>query len=150
MIRRPPRSTLFPYTTLFRSKQKPSAQENDTGLEPKFISGNATAKNFWHADRVRDHEAKQDGPQDVFDVRKRPVMCLGIGAHVLFEQFSCIANGKEQQDARYQAQIPKCGLHRLDLGNRDYIRHEVISSEIDSSTTNFLLSRKADSSLRPE
>src|SRR2546421_6614036 len=26
MIRRPPRSTLFPYTTLFRSPQKPSSQ----------------------------------------------------------------------------------------------------------------------------
>src|ERR1039457_7409350 len=25
MIRRPPRSTLFPYTTLFRSRQEPSA-----------------------------------------------------------------------------------------------------------------------------
>src|SRR5262245_63921833 len=26
MIRRPPRSTLFPYTTLFRSKRRPSRQ----------------------------------------------------------------------------------------------------------------------------
>src|SRR3712207_8182109 len=26
MIRRPPRSTLFPYTTLFRSKRQPGAQ----------------------------------------------------------------------------------------------------------------------------
>src|SRR3712207_8402968 len=29
MIRRPPRSTLFPYTTLFRSQDKPSAQASD-------------------------------------------------------------------------------------------------------------------------
>src|SRR3712207_7957510 len=27
MIRRPPRSTLFPYTTLFRSRQLPSGQD---------------------------------------------------------------------------------------------------------------------------
>src|SRR2546422_4740707 len=29
MIRRPPRSTLFPYTTLFRSKEKPGVLLND-------------------------------------------------------------------------------------------------------------------------
>src|SRR3712207_7335613 len=28
MIRRPPRSTLFPYTTLFRSERKPFAEES--------------------------------------------------------------------------------------------------------------------------
>src|SRR2546425_10161768 len=28
MIRRPPRSTLFPYTTLFRSRLRPKAREN--------------------------------------------------------------------------------------------------------------------------
>src|SRR3712207_8162558 len=34
MIRRPPRSTLFPYTTLFRSN------EVTTGLQPVAVSGN--------------------------------------------------------------------------------------------------------------
>src|SRR5688572_31482083 len=29
MIRRPPRSTLFPYTTLFRSSRPPQAQEHE-------------------------------------------------------------------------------------------------------------------------
>src|SRR3712207_7068521 len=31
MIRRPPRSTLFPYTTLFRSKRRLRAAANDAG-----------------------------------------------------------------------------------------------------------------------
>src|SRR2546430_8264631 len=31
MIRRPPRSTLFPYTTLFRSHIDPSAEQSDGG-----------------------------------------------------------------------------------------------------------------------
>src|SRR5258707_11446714 len=35
MIRRPPRSTLFPYTTLFRSSGKPTA----TGWDPVHIAG---------------------------------------------------------------------------------------------------------------
>src|SRR5256885_11788441 len=31
MIRRPPRSTLFPYTTLFRSEQEKAARRHDDG-----------------------------------------------------------------------------------------------------------------------
>src|SRR5436190_13816645 len=31
MIRRPPRSTLFPYTTLFRSKRHPAAEDQGPG-----------------------------------------------------------------------------------------------------------------------
>src|SRR3712207_9547312 len=34
MIRRPPRSTLFPYTTLFRSKQRVEAGGMDVELRP--------------------------------------------------------------------------------------------------------------------
>src|SRR3712207_8538053 len=34
MIRRPPRSTLFPYTTLFRSEQEGSEAPRATGLQP--------------------------------------------------------------------------------------------------------------------
>src|SRR2546430_11247039 len=33
MIRRPPRSTLFPYTTLFRSREIPVNEEGDIDLE---------------------------------------------------------------------------------------------------------------------
>src|SRR2546429_7320055 len=36
MIRRPPRSTLFPYTTLFRSKPKPPEPKTDSTKIPKF------------------------------------------------------------------------------------------------------------------
>src|SRR3712207_8436563 len=35
MIRRPPRSTLFPYTTLFRSKAAPSPVHDNIVLEPR-------------------------------------------------------------------------------------------------------------------
>src|SRR2546429_8772959 len=49
MIRRPPRSTLFPYTTLFRSYITPTAlpnaaqQELNPGLKnyPNFVAGEA-------------------------------------------------------------------------------------------------------------
>src|SRR5258705_12697706 len=34
MIRRPPRSTLFPYTTLFRSRDRSGLDERQVGLQP--------------------------------------------------------------------------------------------------------------------
>src|SRR5216683_3674313 len=51
MIRRPPRSTLFPYTTLFRSRRRAlRRRESDTDYLPGSTrlrrSGNATAASF--------------------------------------------------------------------------------------------------------
>src|SRR2546422_8416442 len=44
MIRRPPRSTLFPYTTLFRSDQRPlSAQNRRSEAEPAHRNKGAQA-----------------------------------------------------------------------------------------------------------
>src|SRR3712207_6888371 len=42
MIRRPPRSTLFPYTTLFRSRKKKSKNESSfaTRLKPMAVGSN--------------------------------------------------------------------------------------------------------------
>src|SRR2546427_1896664 len=43
MIRRPPRSTLFPYTTLFRSvfEVKVQVEQSDSPLRPGMTTGNA-------------------------------------------------------------------------------------------------------------
>ena len=62
MIRRPPRSTLFPYTTLFRSEElnKKKAEEEAANADPEIDAlVNARteakkAKNFAEADRIRD------------------------------------------------------------------------------------------------
>src|SRR3712207_7720001 len=43
MIRRPPRSTLFPYTTLFRSPPFPKMLDGTSGEEPRTISSVSTA-----------------------------------------------------------------------------------------------------------
>src|SRR2546422_6695500 len=37
MIRRPPRSTLFPYTTLFRSQYRGDADDDGVGLAPEPV-----------------------------------------------------------------------------------------------------------------
>src|SRR5437764_6016724 len=44
MIRRPPRSTLFPYTTLFRSLGQDSCERNPEGVQPHQREGGARAE----------------------------------------------------------------------------------------------------------
>src|SRR5256884_4904772 len=71
MIRRPPRSTLFPYTTLFRSPRKP---ERTTAL-PKLIN---------HSRRVRATPGFRssllfrDSPMNIFCPRNRGLDSLQI------------------------------------------------------------------------
>src|SRR2546429_7146648 len=38
MIRRPPRSTLFPYTTLFRSPSREKTEEHTTPITPRGVA----------------------------------------------------------------------------------------------------------------
>src|SRR2546430_7020384 len=56
MIRRPPRSTLFPYTTLFRSLAKP------TFPAPDHDHGRCTADALDHAERVCERRAQKFTP----------------------------------------------------------------------------------------
>src|SRR5260370_36798326 len=55
MIRRPPRSTLFPYTTLFRSIR---AESGGLGLD-ESLDG-APARVLHHVDEVRGRRDRQD------------------------------------------------------------------------------------------
>src|SRR5215467_4687194 len=50
MIRRPPRSTLFPYTTLFRSREHPDhrGRRNDRGGAPGAADRKSTRLNSSH------------------------------------------------------------------------------------------------------
>src|SRR3712207_9417117 len=51
MIRRPPRSTLFPYTTLFRSHKQDSTDEHERSEEAKVA----------HGPCVEPHQAEKGG-----------------------------------------------------------------------------------------
>src|SRR2546430_9648930 len=44
MIRRPPRSTLFPYTTLFRSDRDPSLRRDRAGKRPECAGAKTVAR----------------------------------------------------------------------------------------------------------
>src|SRR2546430_12293463 len=51
MIRRPPRSTLFPYTTLFRSQRTGFRDLHRAQLVSLERNGTPTSRNTWRRDR---------------------------------------------------------------------------------------------------
>src|SRR5256884_8077943 len=58
MIRRPPRSTLFPYTTLFRSPSCHCAKHHDPGHDPQFrltrrVAGKTVTESFANPTALR-------------------------------------------------------------------------------------------------
>src|SRR2546425_10391852 len=57
MIRRPPRSTLFPYTTLFRSKVVREVLGEDIGIDPGIpLSGDEQMPKDFQGWKVRSEE----------------------------------------------------------------------------------------------
>src|SRR3712207_8809171 len=62
MIRRPPRSTLFPYTTLFRSGDqraavlRPGGTEQGAGDLAGAVEGGRAARGVAHAQRIIDQD----------------------------------------------------------------------------------------------
>src|SRR3712207_9202415 len=76
MIRRPPRSTLFPYTTLFRSVGEVVAAEgngDDAAEDEDPRDGSQRAVAAEHVLRDRDVGAVRDGVGDEQDVAERLV-----------------------------------------------------------------------------
>src|SRR2546422_1292443 len=62
MIRRPPRSTLFPYTTLFRSLPRASdgkiPHADDPSFQPLLLQPTVCVKPDAHADRSEEHTSE--------------------------------------------------------------------------------------------
>src|SRR5436309_9011411 len=56
MIRRPPRSTLFPYTTLFRSQARDFIEEMDGGLEAPIDQGGTNVRSEEHTSELQSRE----------------------------------------------------------------------------------------------
>src|SRR2546429_3780587 len=59
MIRRPPRSTLFPYTTLFRSHGMEGLRVIDASIMPRMISANLNASTLMIADKASDMRSEE-------------------------------------------------------------------------------------------
>src|SRR5258708_18385667 len=60
MIRRPPRSTLFPYTTLFRSHRVAGAATRERGRE--VCRGARALRRAWRGDRSEEHTSELQSP----------------------------------------------------------------------------------------
>src|SRR5256885_15813722 len=83
MIRRPPRSTLFPYTTLFRSQHRdgaPGAEKNDIQpwiVESWCIPPDANAEYVWRMEDVIQTYMRPYDPD-------YPVVCFDEACKQLF------------------------------------------------------------------
>src|ERR1039457_2046732 len=85
MIRRPPRSTLFPYTTLFRSNTR----------APEFPGWHPVGKSFdpgWHGDRksTRLNSSHLVISYDVFCLKKTIRNIGDLTAHWRWRHFACL------------------------------------------------------------
>ena len=78
------------------AQQKARAEQHNSSLQPEFIRSDSRPENFRNAHCIRNHQSENDGPQHVLDVRKRPMMRLGIRANILLQQFARIADDGEQ------------------------------------------------------
>src|SRR2546430_7749920 len=71
MIRRPPRSTLFPYTTLFRSRSAPSRREAVPCVRHGAGRGPTSRRSFEPARRSSGHDERTRGTKPVNDGREQ-------------------------------------------------------------------------------
>src|SRR5207248_11630269 len=61
LIRRPPRSTLFPYTTLFRSAMREALRQDPTSAETRFY----LARTIEAQGRSEEHTSELQSPYDL-------------------------------------------------------------------------------------
>src|SRR2546422_1772769 len=97
MIRRPPRSTLFPYTTLFRSNRT-GLRSSSTGRSPRLPTTNPTLRSEEHTSELQsrlhlvcrlllekkkmitsDHGNIEDGRVDTHTRNSMPTLLVGQG-----------------------------------------------------------------------
>src|SRR5256886_7000679 len=108
MIRRPPRSTLFPYTTLFRSRASAPASVEEHPREPRAVRSEGAIP------RRRDRETRQhlliERPQDQGlrppraprndrrAARPRPDEAVGRGAVLAVQHLDAFWRGRRRRD----------------------------------------------------
>src|SRR6266540_2941560 len=92
MIRRPPRSTLFPYTTLFRSSTRPRSQRSDCSRRQAFLSHRRSEE---HTSELQSHhdlvcrlllEKKKETLEKVAGIEQVGSPVIAEQEHVLFNR----------------------------------------------------------------
>src|SRR5438552_7304268 len=83
MTRRPPRSTLFPYTTLFRSLHSDAGAERVAGTQPSGSSQSAVQRRDRKSTRL--NSSHQIISYAVFCLKKKKKIVTITSAHVEYE-----------------------------------------------------------------
>src|SRR2546422_5623135 len=100
MIRRPPRSTLFPYTTLFRSEELRARQRGDGPLLESLVSRARPDPGAW---KVADAEA----PARRLDFHEHAAAALGHDREGVLEHRHVL--GRQPSVRAAQPRAPKLG-----------------------------------------
>src|SRR5260370_31508039 len=103
MIRRPPRSTLFPYTTLFRSTAAVRRPVHDTGVQlhfPFFVGQSAVANGVVIRIVLDDGDSGNDSVQRV--------AALLEDVHPFIERMQTIGAGNNQRPLALRGTAQKC------------------------------------------
>src|SRR3712207_7646696 len=98
MIRRPPRSTLFPYTTLFRSKKRAAKPETKTEFLRRVLSRNPDLD---HRDRksTRLNSSHANISYAVFCLKKKKTISVSVNvlsAHPKYQFYQLCAHYYQQ------------------------------------------------------
>src|SRR2546430_6228604 len=95
MIRRPPRSTLFPYTTLFRSGLDPRAWARPSHLAFAFFSGRILRANRPGLRSSQEGQASQAAPQPAHWSRDRKSTRLNSSHSQISYAVFCLKKKKQ-------------------------------------------------------
>src|SRR5438309_8622094 len=86
MIRRPPRSTLFPYTTLFRSTIRARADDNAVPVELVFCSSKLIGEPVRDRKSTRLNSSHSSISYAVFCLKKKKKKLIQHNTHILQSQ----------------------------------------------------------------
>src|SRR2546426_8031325 len=99
MIRRPPRSTLFPYTTLFRSHDLVAGERDERAVEPEVPVEDGACAAVAHEPEPREHH----GCLLAEYARDRKSTRLNSSHLVISYAVFCLKKKNEQERARQRA-----------------------------------------------
>src|SRR5688572_31944128 len=101
MIRRPPRSTLFPYTTLFRSEEYSSLERREVALCESAKQVPAHAIDIEH--RFQDHLATHDtGDGQAHDRDRKSTRLNSSHSQISYAVFCLKKKKKKKKNIKYK------------------------------------------------
>ncbi len=81
-------------------KEKSCADQHDSEFQPELVGGDSSPKKWSDADSIADCQPKQDGPQNIFEMREGNAGMAGakVGEDV-FEQLAQKTDAEQQTNS---------------------------------------------------